>query len=164
METDAKDVVSAATDLVIRARWEKAEGNRIVYNLSGSLRTLDIAGYIASLLTGSQACVGIPAYEGDRITGIKGMAALPEIGVIELSKPKRKVLSLLSRDEWITLEELSRRYGAKSAITEGSKKSKTSYHLAELSRRGLIETEKEKKVMRIRMTGIGRMYLEAYGE
>jgi len=95
METDAKDVVSAATDLVIRARWEKAEGNRIVYNLSGSLRTLDIAGYIASLLTGSQACVGIPAYEDDRITGIKGMAALPEIGVIGLSLPKRKVLSLL---------------------------------------------------------------------
>lgn len=61
METDAKDVVSAATDLVIRARQEKKSGNRIVYNLSGSLRTLDIAGYIASLLTGSQASVGIPS-------------------------------------------------------------------------------------------------------
>jgi hypothetical protein len=36
---------------LIEPKQEKKAENRIVYNLSGPLRTLDIAGYIASLLT-----------------------------------------------------------------------------------------------------------------
>lgn len=83
------------------------------------------------------------------------MTALPEIGVIKLSKPKKKVLSLLSMDEWITLEELSKRYGAKEAIKEGSKKSVDEHHLTELKMYKLIETEKRKKELYIRLTKLG---------
>jgi hypothetical protein len=164
METDVKDVIAAANDLVVQARQEKKEGSKVVFNLSGSLRTLDIAGYIASLLTKSYSCVGIPDYKEGKASGIKDICPLPEIPVIEITKPKVDILELLSMDEWISLEELSKKYAAKSKIKALSKKSKTSFHLIELRKFKLIETDKPKKLLLIKLTKLGLLYYNAFKE
>ena len=158
--TDLFDIPTAANDLVNKVVDEEKTDSKVLFNLSGSLRTIDIAGYIAAVITKSDVIVGIPKYRGDKIVGIKEFLPAPTLPLPEISTIKLSVLALLDDEKWKSLDELSRAFDTESDIKIGSKKSKISFHLEDLKKLGFIETEKKdkNKILFIRINKLGLAY------
>ena len=81
-EIDKKNVTRAVTQLISAINREKREGREVVINASGSLRTLAIAGYIASCVTKSRIFTSIPKYneKGEEI-GIEEIIEIPTLPI-----------------------------------------------------------------------------------
>lgn len=156
--TDLFDVLTAASDLVLRARQEQAKGLMVLFNLSGSLRTVDIAGYIASVITKSESCVGVPDYKDGKICGIKKVYPIPKLPSWDITDSKIKVLGLLDDEKWKTLDDLSKEFDPDSEIKLESKKSKMSFHMNDLKKLEFIETVRDKKTLLVRRTKLGRVF------
>jgi len=158
MYTDLFDVLTATNDLVIKAKNEKKSGNKVVFNISGSLRTVDIAAYIASVITKSISIVGVPEYKNDNIVGVKEVYEVPNIPASGLSDVKLSVLALLDKENWKSLNEISENFDKTSNIKLDSKKSKMSFHLDDLKRLKLVETKKDNKILLVRLSKLGLAY------
>jgi hypothetical protein len=156
-KTDLFDVLTAVDDLVQKTNKEKKDGSKVIFNISGSLRTIDIACYITSLLTGSDSCVGAPLYKNKKLVGLRGLCPLPIIPIIKPTAVKVSILGMLDTKNWKSLEDLADEYNQED-IKIGSKKSKISFHLKDLKEANLVETTKKDKTLTIRLTKLGSVY------
>jgi hypothetical protein len=164
IKVDLDDTLSAANDIAQRIREEKRTGNRVVLNLSGSLRTVDIAGYIAASATDSEVIIGLPAYKNDKLVGIREVRNIPLIPIEKISNEKLSILGLLDTTEWKSLDILAKVLSKNSEAEVESLKSKISFHLNYLRERQFVETKKEKKVLLIKLSKLGNVYYEALKE
>ena len=156
------DIPSIALTIIEIIREEDKQGRQVLLNLSGSLRSLDIACYMAALATKSQVYVGIPSYRKDKITGVDHIQDIPLFPTKIYQKEKKLILEKLGR-QGKTLEQLTTQLktkvkkGTQAYLTE---KSRISHHIKDLKKEGLIETSREGKTLNIQLTTIGKIYVE----
>jgi len=157
---DPEDMFSAAM-LIARKINEESTSRKIKVNLSGSLRTIGIASYIATLLTGTEAYVGVPKYEKDNAVGISEIIDIPLIPIKELSPGKVDILNVIGESEKSldgVINQLNPKLkpGSSEYINE---KSRISHHLKDLRKDKFVETDKDGRNLRITLTNLGELYL-----
>jgi len=158
---DLDDVLSIALVLVRRIRAEVKSGCGVKLNLSGSLRSVDIAGYAAALMTSTPVYIGIPAYERNRIVGIKGIQTMPLIPIKEFFSEKKEIIQLLGSVGGIYLEDIIKKLRPDLNSEDYDKeRSRLSYHIKDLKKEGFVETEKDGRKLKVRLSGVGRIYVE----
>jgi CRISPR-associated protein Csa3 len=157
---DLDDIAGSALKIIDLV---KKEGDKeVLFNLSGSLRSLDLACYMAALATGSRTYVGIPEYKQGSIIGVSEVKEIPLFPIKTYYKEKKEILDILSSGK-MTLEELITSLKPKLKkktqpyLTE---RSRLSHHIKDLSEDGVVETKKEGKNIKITLTKLGKLYLE----
>ena len=169
VEVEKEDVLEAAKEILEIINSEKAKGNEVMVNISGSMRTLAIASYIAASLSGARVYSGISRYnEEGKPIGVHRTVDIPLFPVKKLSKKKEAILKILyeSEDKASSLEEIIRKL--KPELEPGSKKynaerSLVSYHVNALKEEGFVETEKVGKNLLVKLTKLGEVYLLGKG-
>lgn len=159
LPVDPEDVFSSAILIAERINTE-AETAQVKVNLSGSLRTIGIAAYIAALMTKSEAYVGVPEYKNGRAEGVSEIVNLPLIPVNELSEGKQNILDIVgdsvkSLDEIVTNLNPKIKPGSKEYVSE---KSRISHHLKDLKDL-FVETDKDGRNLQVELTQLGKLYL-----
>ena len=159
VEIDKKDVIRAVTQLIPAINREKREGREVVINASGSLRTLAIAGYIASCVTKSRIFTSIPKYneKGEEI----GIEEIIEIPILPIDFPSEEQMEIVEaiNDGVNSLDELVFRLNPnikKSSEEFQRERSRVSHHLSKLERLGLIKKVKFGRNVKIELTPLGR--------
>lgn len=165
VEVDADNVPSAALAITELMKKEKESGNKVMVNLSGSLRSIGLAAYIAAIATKSEAYVGIPEYSGNKISGVKHVIDVPVMPLKQLSEGKRAILKLLKKAEY-GIDQMIAKISPKLKKNSQeylSERSRLSHHLNDLKQEKLVETIKEGKNIKIRLTQLGKIYMEGLG-
>jgi len=158
-EIDKKNVIRAVTQLISAINREKKEGREVVINASGSLRTLAIAGYIASCVTKSRIFTSIPKYDerGEEI-GIEEIIEIPTLPIDFPSEEQMEIVEAINGGV-NSLDELVFRLNPnieKSSEEFQKERSRVSHHLSKLERLGLIKKAKFGRNVRIELTPLGR--------
>jgi len=156
---DPENVFSAAILIAEKIKIESKSAN-VKVNLSGSLRTIGIAAYIAGLMTKSEAYVGVPEYKDDKAIGVSEIVNLPLIPVHELTEGKQNILKAVGESEK-SLDEIVASLNSKVKVGSQeyvSEKSRISHHLKDLKDK-FIETDKDGRNLRIKLTQLGKLYL-----
>jgi DNA-binding transcriptional ArsR family regulator len=155
---DVDDLEGAALSLAGRIVSERASGCEVLVNLSGSLRSLDIAAYLAAFSTGAHAYIGLPDYAGEKVVGVRKVVSVPVMPLKELSREKRDVMVFLrDRPDGLMLGELIKKSGRLREEAD-SERSRLSYHISDLKEDGLVETFREGRNIRVKATFAGLMY------
>ena len=106
VKIDKKDVMRGASQIIDLVMSEKAKGNEFLINMSGSLRTFSIAGYIAGCLTRSKMITSIPKYgRNDDEIGIEELIEVPALPLCFLKPDQASILRAIG-DDVISLEDL----------------------------------------------------------
>jgi len=149
--------VSDFTELVHRLYGLVAararEGEKVVFNLSGGMRTLCLAAFTAALLLSARQPVEVELETEDS----KALIEVPR-AVLELPR----TLSSLGRERVEVLAELSRRSRSARELAEELGKDETTVrrHLQELVESGLAETV-GRRPRSYRLTKLGELVLQA---
>jgi len=163
---DTDDIPKAALAIAERMKQEKEAGNEVMVNLSGSLRSIGLAAYMAALAVQVKAYIGLPKYEGDKITGVRQVINAPLFPLKPLSSEKVKILRIIRKAEQ-KMEDLILKTNPKlkkSSQDYLNERSRLSHHLKDLKEDGFIETEKKGKNITIRLTPLGKIYMEGLGK
>lgn len=151
---DLTNILDAAQKIAETINTEKKQEHNVKINLSGSLRTANIAGYIAAQITQTPAYIGTPKYEDETVIGIKEIINLPLIPIKEYRKDKKKILKQLKNKKETPLEELIK------TKQQDKERSRLNYHLKQLTQDNLITTEKDGRKTKIKLTPLGKIYAE----
>ena len=164
-EVDKKNVMNAVVELVKIVEKEKRNGNEVVFNVSGSLRTFAIAGYITACVTDSRIYSSIPEYdENENEVGIEEIIEIPVLPVDFPGKEQMKILNALdggvpSLDELVSKLNPDIKKGSKEFRSE---RSRLSHHIAKLEKAGFVRRKKAGKHVRIELTELGMAFTSAF--
>ncbi len=155
VEIDKKNIIRATSQLVSLI---KREGEDVILNVSGSLRTFAIAAYIAACITGSRIITSIPRYdENDNEVGVEEIIELPILPIDFPGKEQIEIISAINGGI-NSLDELVFRLnpGIKKGSREfKSERSRLSHHISKLEKAGFVRREKVGRNVRIELTSLG---------
>ena len=161
IEVPSMDVYAAADIISKKMISEKQLGNTVLANLSGSLRTIGIATYVAATLCGVESYIGMPMYRDLRVSGAKKVVDIPCLPIKIMFEDKGKILSQIGEEgksmvELITslnpnLEKDDKKYN--------SERSRISHHIRDLKEDNLVDSKKDGKEVKIKLTDLGKIYL-----
>lgn len=158
------DIYSSSAEIIKIIKREKKLGNEVMLNISGSMRSLAIACYLAASLCGVKAYIGLPEYHGDAVVGISRVVEVPLFPIREVNGEKLEILKILferkqlsSIDELISIlkPEIFKKSRARDYLKE---RSRISYHLKELEKGKFIKSEKKGKRKVLELTELGYLY------
>ena len=158
MRVDIDDIEQSALSIADAILKERDAGCVVYVNLSGSLRSLDVAAYLAALAAGAEAYMGLPEYKDGMIVGVRKVVSVPLMPLKDLSAGKKGILRRLSSaKDGLLLGELSKKSGMlrEESVSE---RSLLSYHLTDLRKDGLVETFKQGRNIKAKLTFAGRLY------
>ncbi|AGK61330.1 hypothetical protein Asulf_01339 [Archaeoglobus sulfaticallidus PM70-1] len=156
---DKRNVIRAAMQLIDIIKREKAEGNDVIINASGSLRTLAVAGYIAACVTSSRIFTSIPRYnEKEEEIGIEEVIEIPTLPVEFPVEEQIEILRAIGEGV-NSLDEVIFRLNP--GMEKGSEKfkkerSRVSHHISKLEKAGAVIKVKSGRNVRIILTPLGR--------
>ncbi len=157
---DKKDITRGSVQIVRLIRSEKDRGNNVIINISGSLRTFAVAGYIAGSITGCEIIASIPEYNesGDEI-GIEEIIEIPTLPVCFLRDEQMRIVTAIE-DGVDSLDELIMRL--KPSIVKYSddfykERSRVSHHLKILEDSGFIIKERRGRQISVKLSELGNM-------
>ena len=157
VEIDKKNIIRATSQLVSLI---KREGEDVILNVSGFLRTFAIAAYIAACITGSRIITSIPRYdENDNEVGVEEIIELPILPIDFPGKEQVEIISAINGGI-NSLDELVFRLnpGIKKGSREfKSERSRLSHHISKLEKAGFVRREKVGRNVRIELTSLGRI-------
>jgi CRISPR-associated protein Csa3 len=162
---DKEDVFEAARELIRVINAEKSRGNRVMVNVSGSMRTLGIACYLAASMTGAEVYSGISKYdEKGKSIGIDRTIEIPTFPIKRISREKENILDALyksdgeveSLEDLISILKPSLKPGSKDFRAE---RSRVSYLVNALKEDGFVEAKKSGKTLRVRLSKTGEIYV-----
>jgi CRISPR-associated protein Csa3 len=159
---DLNDIPGSALKVISLIHYETSNGRKVLLNLSGSLRSLDLACYMAALATKTKVYVGIPDYKENILVGVKAVQDIPLFPIKPYMKEKKEILCCLKEGEK-SLEDIIDRLRPKlkkrtqAYLTE---RSRISHHLKDLKEDGLADTIKEGKTIQVKLSKLGELYLE----
>ncbi len=161
LSVDLDDIYSTALLLTQAIKKEQLEGNQVMVNASGSLRTAGISCYISSAITGADMYIAIPYYENGTIAGVKEVIDIPRFPLKRFGKTEHKILNLLLKKGSVkSLDSLIRDLKGEE-IKKSSylkERAKISYHINKLKKEEMIEAVREGKNIRIGLTRFGEIY------
>lgn len=157
---DKKDITRGSVQIVRLIRSEKELGNNVVVNISGSLRTFAVAGYIAGSVTGCEIVASIPEYNesGDEI-GVEEILEIPRLPVCFLRDEQMKIVNAIENGV-NSLDELILRL--KPSIIKYSddfykERSRVSHHLKILEDSGFVVKKRKGRQISVRLSELGNM-------
>lgn len=165
-EVDKLDVLSGAIDILKIIKEEKAKEHDIKINISGSLRTIGIACYIAALITGTEVYSALPEYDSKEIIGIKEILKVPLFPIKDISDEQMRILRVLEGNGVASIEELITKLNpdlVKETKEYSNERARLSHHLNILRNDGLLESEKTGKNVKLSLSKIGEIYAMGKG-
>lgn len=165
-KVDKRNAIRAAMQLIEIIGTEKAEGREVIINASGSLRSLAIAGYIATCVTNSRIFTSIPKYnEKEEEVGTEEVIEIPTLPVDFPAKEQIEILAAI--DGGVNaLDELIMRLnpGLDRKSEEFFKeRSRLSHHIAKLEKMGAVRKVKVGRNVRIELTPLGVFLVKGAG-
>lgn len=163
-EVDKEDVFESAKTIVEIIMAEQSEGNKVMLNVTGSMRTVGIACYLAASMTGAEVYAGVSDYDEKRgYTGIKNIIKVPPFPIRRISEGKQAILEALNEcnGEVDSLEDIITTINSELIPgVEGyeRERSRTSYLVKELEKDSLVESEKSGKMLKVRLSKLGEIY------
>lgn len=162
---DKKNVIKAVMRLLEIIRNERAKGNEVVINASGSLRTLAIAGYIASCVANSRIFTSIPRYdEKEEEIGIEEIIEIPTLPVDFPTGEQLLILKAINGGV-NALDELIKRLNPgidRRNENFFKERSRVSHHLAKLEKMGVVRKVKVGRNVRIELTPLGEFLTRGF--
>jgi len=157
---DKKDITRGSVQIVELIRYEKEHGNAVVVNISGSLRTFAVAGYIAGSITSCDIIASIPEYsESGEEIGIEEIIEIPTLPVCFLRDEQMKIVVAI--EEGVdSLDELIMRL--KPSIVKYSddfykERSRVSHHLKILEDSGFVVKKRNGRQISVKLSELGNM-------
>ncbi len=154
------DIYQAAITIAEKIRAEEKLGNTVLVNASGSLRTVGISCYLACAVTGATLYVALPAYEGNRLTGIRQVQVVPPAPLKDAGTEEQSILKyLLEHGKLDSVDTLIQGLGGhqKNSPSYQKERARMSYHIKKLRENSFIETRKDGKNLKISLTPLGRL-------
>ena len=162
---DKMSVAEAVTQLLKLLLPEKAAGNDILLDISGSLRIFSVVAYIVACLTQSKLVSVIPKYDAEGNELPEEVDAYLEIPILPqpmISAEQTKILATIGPG-MESVETLVRTLYPESKANSkqyNTERSRTSYYLETLEKAGFISRTKEGKTVRIALTDLGKIYAQ----
>ncbi len=160
IHVELDDIYTAAITIAEKIRAEEKQGNTVMVNASGSLRTIGISCYLACAVTGAKLYVALPAYEEGMLTGIRQVLNVPPAPLKDAGREELSILKYLNEhgtlDSVDTLIRGLRRL-EKTAPEFQKERARMSYHIKKLREKGFIKTGKNGKNLKISLTPLGRL-------
>lgn len=157
---DKKDITRGSVQIVELIRYEKERGNNVVVNISGSLRTFAVAGYIAGSITGCDIIASIPEYsESGEEIGVEEIIEIPTLPVCFLRDEQMKIVIAIEKGV-NSLDELIMRL--KPSIIKYSdefykERSRVSHHLKVLEDSGFVVKKRNGRQISVKLSELGNM-------
>jgi len=159
---DKENVFEATQEILKKILMETKEHHSVQINISGSLRQLAIASYIAALVSKTPIYSVIPKYDRDfKEIGIKEIHSIPFFPIKEISPKKIKILNILKDEmKYESIEQLINKVFPDATKTNMNQlRAKISYYLKELEEEGFIRKKRNGKKVNIELTIIGKIYI-----
>lgn len=157
---DKKDITRSSVQIVNLIRSERYHNNDVIINISGSLRTFAISGYIAGSIEGCKIITSIPEYnESGEETGVEEIVEIPTLPVCFLRDEQMKIVTAVE-DGVNSLDELIIRL--KPSIVKYSddfykERSRVSHHLKILEDTGFIVKKRNGRQINVTLSELGNM-------
>jgi len=166
-KVDKLDVLNGAIDILKIVKEERARGREVKINVTGSLRTIGIACYIAALVTNIEIYSALPAYKNGKVVGIKEISPIPFFPIKELPEEQMQILRALQGNGVASIDELIARL--KPKLKKGTRdyaneRARLSHHLKLLREDGFVEGEKAGKNVKLKLSKIGEIYAMGKGD
>ena len=159
---DKENIFEASQTILEKILEETKADHAVQINISGSLRQMAIACYIASLVSNTPIYSVLPKYDQEfREIGIKEIHSIPFFPIKELSKGNMQILEILNETERVeSIEQLvTLIYTDVTKNNMNQLRAKISYYLKELEEDGFIQKKREGKKVTIELTALGKIYL-----
>jgi hypothetical protein len=160
VHVELDEIYPTAITIAEKIRAEEKMGNVVMVNASGSLRTVGISCYLACAITGATLYVALPAYEDNRLTGIRQVLVVPPAPLKDVGTEELSILKYLLKhgtlDSVDTLIQGLRGLG-KNSQSYQKERARMSYHIKKLRGNSFIETSKTGKNLKIALTSLGRL-------
>jgi DNA-binding transcriptional ArsR family regulator len=157
IEVPSMDVYAAAkmiSDVIVA---EKKASQEVLVNLSGSLRTIGIAAYVAATLCGVESYIGVPKYSEGKVSGVKSVIRVPSLPLKSLFEDKQRIISSIGEDgkSMVELISILNPNLSKDDPKYNSERSRISHHIKSLKKDKLVISEKDGKEVKIRLSELG---------
>jgi len=156
------NVFEGVIDILHIVNEERARGHKVMINISGSLRTIGIACYIAALITDSEIYSAIPAYDNKgQITGIKEISTVPLFPIKEITAEQIKILNVFKTGV-ASIEDLIKSLNPglkKGTDMYTNERARLNHHIKLLRKSGFLESEKIGKMIKFKLSRIGEAYI-----
>lgn len=159
---DRETVLDSSLEILYIIEKEVKEGRTVKINISGGMRNIGIAAYIASLVSDVPIYSDIPDHTQDGTYHLKGILDIPLFPIKDLAREQTDMLEKLG-DGVDSVDELISRLKPeleKGTADFGNERSRLSHHIRKLSSAGFIETERNSKNLAIRKSKLGEIYLQ----
>jgi len=163
---DKLDIYSAVLEMLKVIKKEISEGNDVLINSTGSTKTMCIACYVASQLSGSKLYMVIPKFKGDKVVGIDRVVEILIPPLKRIGEDKIVIIKTID-EEGGEVESINKLIELLEGKTEDQKtymaqRARMSYHLKGLEEDGLVVMQREGKNVKIKLTELGRAYALMY--
>jgi CRISPR-associated protein Csa3 len=158
---DREAVLYSSLQILSLIEKEVKAGSSVKINISGGMRNIGIAAYIASLVSDIPIYSDIPGHK-DGTYYLEGILDIPLFPIKELAREQISMLEKLG-DGVDSVDELIYRLKPeleKGTVDFGNERSRLSHHIRKLSNAGFIETERNSKNLVIRKSKLGEIYLK----
>ena len=163
---DEYDVYGSAIEILKAVKKEKEEGSEIYINASDAPRTLTISCYIVAQLLNGKLYIALPKYENGKEVGITKVVEIQVPPLKKMSEDKLKILKVIDENggEVESINSLIKLIEGKLEKHKAymAQRAKMSYHLKGLEKDGLVETKREGKNVRIKLTPLGKAFCIIY--
>ncbi len=157
-----EDVFDACRVVLEKLHDEVKLGNEVLINVSGSLRQMAIACYIAALVSGTPIYSVIPEYGDDfQEIGVKEIHSIPHFPITEISANSLRILEILNEKGAVrSIDQLMVLLDSESEKEEYHRfRGRINYYLKELDAVKFIDRERRGKSVRLRLTDSGRIFI-----
>jgi CRISPR-associated protein Csa3 len=158
---DKEDILAAAQTILGKIREEIEKGAEVWINVSGSLRQMAIACYMAALVSRTSVYSVLPEYDSEfQEVGVKAIYEVPFFPIKEVAEPMMKLLRMVKAKEGIeSVDQLAvEMFGAQKGEAYNRARAKVSYYVKELEAEGFIQRKREGQRVRIELTPLGGIY------
>lgn len=135
-------------------------GNDVIVNISGSLRTFAVSGYIAGSITGCKVITSIPQYdESGEETGVEEIVEIPTLPVCFLRDEQMKIVAAVEGGV-NSLDELIIRLNPsiiKYSDDFYKERSRVSHHLKVLEDNGFIVKKRNGRQINVTLSELGNI-------
>ncbi len=157
---DKKDITRSSVQIVNLIRSEMDCGNDVIVNISGSLRTFAVSGYIAGSITGCKVITSIPQYdESGEETGVEEIVEIPTLPVCFLRDEQMKIVAAVEGGV-NSLDELIIRLNPsiiKYSDDFYKERSRVSHHLKVLEDNGFIVKKRNGRQINVTLSELGNI-------
>ncbi|NHI94902.1 MAG: hypothetical protein EAX96_20605 [Candidatus Lokiarchaeota archaeon] len=157
-----KEAIYPATIDILKIILDEVKDNHdVLLNLSGSLRHMAIACYMAAVVSNTKAISVIPKYSENFLEiGVKNVYTVPSFPIKEINEERMTILKMLTTEKIESLQQLmTLLYGNKSLQVQNKMRAKLSYYVKDLLEDGFIEKKKTGKTVQLSLTEMGDIFL-----